>query len=436
MKIIVKILKILFSVIIFTALILVFFLFAKPLWNHFVTYPKLEKEHAKIQTLQKPVNWSYGKKIFRGIIHAHSYWSHDSEGTLAEILPAAGFAGIDFIFLTDHPHEGLDTLPRGYSGMYGNVRIVPGSEKKGFICWPRDSMLIDWSQNGDTILKNIVSKGGLALYSHTEEPHNWENPDYQGMEIYNFHTDTKDEKNLYGHILNFVVNGKKYRNWALREMFDEQVEILKNWDMLNTKRRITGFSAMDTHENQNIRARYLPDGRVEWVGPNANIMDTMQVKWWNKWLFSTPDESGWIFKFMVDTYRDGFNYMVNYVVADSSDVENLSGAIKKGRLFTAFKSIADASDFVYYAVDQKDSLAGIMGDSIKLNNLSALKANSPFPGKFKLFHNGKLIANPSDDSYSFTSGPLKEEGAYRLEVHLKFNGKYIPWLYTNPVYVY
>ncbi|MCK7536097.1 MAG: hypothetical protein MZV63_36480 [Marinilabiliales bacterium] len=137
------------------------------------------------------------------------------------------------------------------------------------------------------------------------------------MEIYNFHTDTKDES-LPPQIFNFIINGKKYRPWALRQMFDEQVNILALWDSLNTVRKIVGFSAADTHENQNIRARYLDDGRVEWVGPNANIIDTMTVKFWNKWLLGEPDNNGWVFKWMIDTYREGFSYITNYVLADTT----------------------------------------------------------------------------------------------------------------------
>jgi hypothetical protein len=40
---------------------------------------------------------------FRGIIHCHSLFSHDSKGTYEEILAAAKAAKIDFICMTDHP---------------------------------------------------------------------------------------------------------------------------------------------------------------------------------------------------------------------------------------------------------------------------------------------------------------------------------------------
>ena len=372
---------------------------------------------------------------YRGVLHVHSYWSHDSEGTLSDLIPAAKYAGIDFIFLTDHPRGNIDTVPRGYKGYYDGVLIEPGSEKQGFDTWPLDTAIIDWDEDKDTISKNIVSKGGLIFYAHTEEPHNWSNPWYQGMEIYNFHTDTKDES-ITPQIFNFIVNGKKYRHWALRQMFDEQVNILALWDSLNTARKIVGFSAVDTHENQNIRARYLNDGRVEWVGPNANVIDTMDVKFWNKWLLKEPDENGWIFRWMIDTYKEGFNYITNYVLADTLSVTSLAEHLKKGHLYTAFKSLGDAGGFMYYATNQNDSICGILGDSITLEQVKSLNAVSPLPGQFRLVHNGKTINISSGDIYQYSWADLIEKGAYRIEVHVQLKGKYIPWIYSNPIYIY
>ncbi|MBL7968384.1 MAG: PHP domain-containing protein [Prolixibacteraceae bacterium] len=406
-----------------------------PLWRHFVTYPKLEKQVNEFQKLRKETPNLTHLNVFRGVLHAHSFWSHDSEGTLFDLIPAAKNAGLEFIFLTDHPHGNIDTIPRGYHGNYQGILIESGSEKQGFDCWPLDSVIIDWKLNKDSIAKKIVSNGGIIFYAHTEEPHNWSNPDYQGMEIYNFHTDTKDES-LAPHILNFLVNGSKYRSWALREMFDEQTTILARWDSLNVERKIVGFSAVDTHENQNFRARYLKDGRVEWVGPNANVIDTMEVKWWNKWLYSQPDPNGWIFKFMVDTYQEGFNYITNYVLADTLSIPSLAEHLKKGHLYTAFKSLGDAKGFMYYAQSSTDSLTAIMGDSVRINQVKTLNAVSPLPGQFRLIHDGKTVKISSTSDYQFSVGQPLKKGAYRIEIHVQLNGKYVPWLYSNPIYVF
>lgn len=430
-----RILKIFFLTLIVAVLLGLIIALAPPVWRHLFTYPNFEKQVIEFQKLRKETPNLTHYKVYRGVLHAHSFWSHDSEGTLTDLIPAAKKAGLEFIFLTDHPHGNIDTIPRGYHGNYDGVLIESGSEKQGFDCWPLDSVIIDWKMNKDSIAKSIVSKGGIIFYAHTEEPHNWGNPDYQGMEIYNFHTDTKDES-LLPHILNFVVNGNKYRPWALREMFDEQTTILARWDSLNTKRKIVGFSAVDTHENQNFRARFLKDGRVEWIGPNANPIDTVEMKWWNKWIYSQPDSSGWIFKFMVDTYQEGFNYITNYVLADTLSIPSLAEHLKKGHLYTAFKSLGDANGFMYYAQNSNDSLTAIMGDSVRIDQAKTLNAVSPLPGQFRLIHDGKTVSISPDNDYQFSFGQPLEKGAYRIEIHVQLNGKYVPWLYSNPIYVY
>lgn len=432
---ILKVIKYLFGILSGIILILLVVFFISPLWRHWVTYPKLDRQISEFQKKRKEPQLLTKLKTYRGVAHAHSYLSHDSEGTLYDLTTAAKADGIDFIFLTDHPRYDLDTLPKGYHGNYDGVLIESGSEKQGFDCWPLDSTIINWKENKDSIAKNIVGKGGIIFYSHTEEPHNWANPDYQGMEIYNFHTDTKDE-NVLPHIFNFIVNGNKYRHWALREMFDEQTQILARWDSLNNHRKIVGFSAVDTHENQNYRARLLKDGRVQWVGPNAKIIDTVKVNFWNRWMFSQPDPDGWVFKFLIDTYPAGFNYITNYVLADTLSVPSISEAMKKGHLYTAFKSLGDAKGFLYSAINNDEKQIAILGDSVKIDEVKSLRAISPLPAEFRLICNGKPIHNLSGENYDYSwSGPF-EKGAYRIEMYVKLNGKKVPWLYSNPIYLY
>ncbi|MBK7713694.1 MAG: PHP domain-containing protein [Bacteroidales bacterium] len=410
-------------------------LFTPPLYRRFAKYPGFEIKVNEFQKLRKEPASQTRLNLYRGVMHVHSYWSHDSEGTLEDLIPAAKINDIDFIFLTDHPHGNIDTLPRGYSGIYDNVLIVPGSEKQGFDAWPLDSAFIDWSVDKDTIAKNIVKNGGIVFYAHPEEDHNWGNQWYQGMEIYNFHADTRDES-LIPVIANFIVNGSKYPQWSFREMFDEQTAILSRWDSLNTKRKLVGFSAVDTHENQNIRARYIQDGRIEWVGPNANVIDTSEVAFWNKWLLHPPDKSGWIFRMMIDTYREGFTYITNYVFADALSVPSLSVHIKKGHLYTAFRSLGEAGGFMFDCIDQSSNKCGMMGDSITLDKIRSFNAVSPLPGQFRLIHDGKLADSSSYNCYEYKWEDMIEKGAYRMEVYIKIGDKELPWIYSNPIYIY
>jgi hypothetical protein len=424
----------LYTLSVIIGLVLIWFL-AKPVWYHFVTYPRLQETVTEFKKLRKEPANKTKLNVYRGVMHLHSYLSHDSEGTLNDLIPAAKNNGIEFIFLTDHPNYQLDTFPRGYKGNYNGVLIEPGSEKHGYVMWPLDSMVIDLNTNPDTIAKNVVENGGLIFFSHTEQHRNWGNPWYQGMEIYNFHTDTKDET-VAPQIFNFLVNGNKYRIWALRQMFDEQTRILTRWDSLNVSRKMVGFSAVDTHENQNIRARYIPDGRVEWVGPNCNAIDTVNVSFLNRWMFSEPDENGWIFKWMIDTYNEGFDYITNYVFADTLSVPSIAEHLKKGHLYTAFKTLGDAKGFNFYTQNTDGKITGIMGDSIQIKNTKSLHAVTPLPGQYRLIHNGKTVKISDIDGYEFNWTEPVEKGAYRVEVHVSINGKYVPWIYSNPVYLY
>lgn len=424
---------VLWTIILIVALILI--ALAPSLWRHWVTYLRLTKEITAFEKLRKEPAQIISLNTYQGVMHVHSFWSHDSEGTLFDIIPAAKNNNIDFIFLTDHPHGDSDSIPHGYHGWYNGVLIESGSENQGFDVWPLQKTVIDWSRNKDTIAREITQNGGIVFYAHTEEGHNWNNPYFQGMEIYNFHADTKDES-LVPQILNFVVNGNKFSQLALREMFNEQTAVLARWDSLNNIRKVVGFSAVDSHENQNFRARRLKDGRVEWVGPDANPIDTVKITFLNKWLFGKPDANGWIFKWMIDTYQEGFRYITNYVLADSLSVTSLKEHLLKGHLYTAFKALGDAKGFNFYAEDKQGHLAGMMGDSVSTAKVRSLRAVSPLPGVFRLIHNGKIILQTQKPGYNFKFEKPAEKGAYRIEVHVMQGNRLIPWLYTNPVYIY
>jgi hypothetical protein len=421
------------------ALIGLFFLLlliviAPSVWRHFITYPALDAELAALEKERHETPKVTSLNLYRGILHAHCYWSHDSRGKLEEFIPAAKKAGIDFIFFTDHPHADLDSFPRAYYGRYKGILIEPGSEKKGILAWPLDSMVIDWRIDHNQLYKQIISQGGLVFYAHTEESHDWDNPDFQGMEIYNIHTDSKDE-NMISHVPNMTINGASYRRWAYWEVFDEQTEILSRWDTLNQRRRIVGITAADAHDNQNFRARYLDDGRVEWSGVNTSVIDTTEAGLLEWILLSEPDTAGWAFKWQMDSYYASFMQCTNYLFADTLSSRSIAGHLRSGHLFTAFHSLADAQGFIYYSRNKNGDLSGIMGDSVQTALVQSLNAVSPLPGQFRLVRNGKLIDTVTD-AYEYHYEKLIFPGVYRVEVRLFIDSAWQPWIYTNPIYIY
>jgi len=77
-----------------------------------------------------------------------------------------------------------------------------------------------------------------------------------------------------------------------------------------------------------------------------------------------------------------------------------------------------------------------MGDSIQIDQVKSLNSVSPLPGQFRLIHDGKTVDVSAGESYQYAWTEALEKGAYRIELHIKLNGKLVPWLYTNPMYIY
>lgn len=426
-----------FLLIFFSLMILgILALFAPALWNRMITYPKLEKERAALWEKYKKPQDRTGRRAVKGVMHSHTYWSHDSRGTITEILDAAQSAGLEFIFLVDHARNKLDTFPRSYHGVYNGIIIEAGTESSsGLMVNPFESTVLDWNMETEQLIHQVAERGGLVTYVHTEKEHIWENPDYHAMEIYNIHTDLLDEKSILPFLLNNIVNGRTYKHWGYRELFDEQTDILSNWDRLNRQRRIVGIGAVDAHNNQSFRARYTKDGRVEWVGSNAKTLTEREANWLDKLLLGETDKFGWAFKWELDPYVESFNFVNNHVFCDTFSNVDIKENIIKGRLFVSFESLAPAEGFQFFATGNQQQCTAIMGDSVVVADVSMLHALSPFPVKFQLLRDGKLVAEASD-AYEFGYNILGHKGNYRLVARLFLNDRWLPWVYSNPVYVY
>jgi len=435
-KVIMKIFK--YILIILSSIILIglIFLFGPSLWRRWVTYPNMEKERNELWSKYRQPEQFINKECFQGVLHAHTYWSHDSRGTLPEILDAAKEANLDFIFFSDHAHGKLDTFPRSYHGVFDGIIMEAGTESSnGLMVNPFDSVVLDWNIETEQLIHQVVANNGLVTYVHTENDHIWNNPDYQAMEIYNIHTDLKDENGILSFVVNNIVNGRKHKHWCYRELYDEQTAILNNWDTLNLHRHITGIGAVDAHNNQSFRARYTEDGKVEWVGSNAKTITVRAPNWFDKLMLGEPDKFGWVYKWELDPYYNSFHFDNNFVFCDTFSNVNIKENIIKGHVYVSFESLAKADGFQYFALNQDKNVTAILGDSVQIADVNALKAVSPFPVKFQLYHSGQLL-DESDAGYEFSYALNGKSGHFRIVACIELNDNWIPWVYTNPIYVY
>ncbi|RMG27029.1 MAG: hypothetical protein D6730_08010 [Bacteroidetes bacterium] len=410
-------------------------LMAPACYKRWVRYPKLEKARSTLWQSYRQPPQKIELTDYKGVLHSHSYWSHDSRGTLDEILPAAKEAGLQYIFFSDHKRSALDTFPRAYQGLYEGVLMESGTESGGMMVTPLRPTVLNWQLPADSLMKSVVSQGGMLLYVHSEEAHAWDNPYYQGMEIYNIHTDLKDETHLFPFLLNALINGGPYRHWVYRELYDPQPAIWALWDSLNQHRRIIGMAAVDAHDNQSLRARYVPGGQVEWVGPNAKTLALKQPGWLEAWLLDPAGSEKWAFRLGLDTYFHSFQFVNTHIFSDSLSAAKLKQHLLKGHAYIAFESLAEASGFQFFAEKAGGQLTGIMGDSVKGEEVQQIRAFSPFPVRFQLMRDGELV-DRQGPSYTYSFDPRGHKGNYRMVAALRLGDQWVEWVLTNPMYVY
>lgn len=234
---------------------------------------------------------------FRGIIHCHSKYSHDSKGTYEEILAAAKAAKVDFICITDHPPKddaGL-SLREGWTGLHDGVLFIQGHELAG-----KNLLAIGIREpaSGETPKERIASihgQGGVAIVSHPEEVTDWSlYEDADGMEIYNVHATLKTKSKDNTFMLQVAKKLKEDPERSFQLLQDLDPAVLKKFDEINQKRRFVGIAGNDSHQNVSF------------------------------------------FGFRLDPYPRAFKFVSTHVLAEELTQKSVLGALRKGLAYVAF----------------------------------------------------------------------------------------------------
>src|SRR5262249_40264595 len=77
---------------------------------------------------------------YRSNLHVHSALSHDTRGTIEEIVAAAKAAGTRGLMFTEPPAGHYDYFKDGHQGTKDGVLLIPGAETKGFLVYPTQSL--------------------------------------------------------------------------------------------------------------------------------------------------------------------------------------------------------------------------------------------------------------------------------------------------------
>jgi hypothetical protein len=188
---------------------------------------------------------------FRGIIHCHSLYSHDSKGTYEEILAAAKAAKVDFICMTDHPPKGDHglSLREGWTGLHDGVLFIQGAEYSDNILGLGLKEPISGKDRRETI-RAIHDQGGVAIACHPEGIKDWsEFDEADGMEIYNVHATVMKHKNDAAFVAKVIKMLKEDPEHSFQLLQELDPAILAKWDEINLQRPFTGIAGNDSHQN-------------------------------------------------------------------------------------------------------------------------------------------------------------------------------------------
>src|SRR5262245_5114047 len=205
---------------------------------------------------------------YRANLHVHSALTHDSGGTIDEIVAAAKTVGTHVLMFTEHPAEHYDFYRDGHQGMRDGVLLVPGAETKGLLVFPRQSVRGYDSAPVQEFSDIVRGREGLTFLSHLEERMDWELRRLTGVEIYNTHADFKDEKRLAAALRNplwLVKAGESFRQYpqeAFSALHDYPADYLRRYDQLCGRTPHTGISANDAHQNVGLIIRLADGGKV------------------------------------------------------------------------------------------------------------------------------------------------------------------------------
>jgi acetyl esterase/lipase len=314
---------------------------------------------------------------YRVILHVHAEDAPHTGGTRAQVLAGAQQAGVAAILFSDHNGPKADT----WRGLRDGVLFVPGAER-----------------SAEHLLEVDFRDGPLRFLSHVEEVIDAPAAGFAGMEIYNRHTDAKDEAEFDRYFKAAEANPAEWKKIAAAvaafpdEVFAAQQDywpaIFAKWDRENRSHHLTGIAANDAHHNV--------------VRQGVDF----------------------------DPYERSFRYVSTHLLARALTEANLRDALAAGRAYVAHDWLADATGFSFQASNNLGVFD--MGDTVPLAGSTRITAQTAVPARLKLLRDGEMVAEASSASLNFA---VKEPGAYRLEAWLDIDGEQRPWIYANPIYV-
>ncbi len=414
-----------------------------------IVLERLKATHEQVEENQanlSPVELESGYDDVRAILHAHSYLSHDSVGTIEEIIEAAHATNVRVIMFSNHPADTYDYFEDTEQGMHDGVLLVPGAETGGMLVYPTRSMKGHRATPPQPFVDLLHEDGGLTFVSHLETKLDWELDRLTGSEIYNTHADLMEERRFLTMFRNPIALFKlmpalkQYPQETFAAIQDYPADYLKAWDRWCQRAPHTGVAANDSHHNQAYRGIVTEDGmlRIEdALGEEVTTLDPEKISL-VKLLMGNREPGTKILEIDLDPYDRSFRHVSTHLLMNEITREAVWDALHSGRAYVAFDWMADPTGFVYLAEQQASETGDAtpkrwpMGSELSLVEGLKLRAEAALPVDWKLLRNGEVVTKLSGKTFEFD---VEQPGVYRTEAWLRFVGEPRLWVLSNPIYV-
>jgi hypothetical protein len=383
---------------------------------------KVGKLAEKIATLnaERTVRTNDRFNEYKGIIHAHTSLGGHSTGGFEELIAAANANDLDFVLMTEHYSDTLDTAALTLNGVYGKTLFVGGNEidtadGDRFLMIPGSADAAGLRKMPTAaVLDKLHSENRIALVTYPEKFKSWDSQ-FDGTEVFSLHTNAK-QMNPFTAVFDGIWSFPAYSELTLASYFKRPDENLRKFDEIAAKRDLSLFAGTDAHSNIGFHL----------FGDDAG----------NK---------GLNFKF--DDYATIFRLARQHVLIEKDKPltrETLIEALKAGRSFIGFDVLGDTSGFRFEGQSSNKAVASQGGEvfpvlipngiDFNINNRVQLTAKASILARFVVFRDGYRLPDQSDK----VDMTVIEPGAYRVEVYLDQLGPpfdKMPWIISNPIYV-
>ena len=335
-----------------------------------------------------------------GAVHVHSTLS-DGSSPVWEIVDAARLAGLDFVVLTDHETE---SYPSDLAGWQEGLLVIPAAEvcPKGgghFLALGASVPKALKKKRARECLEEVTHAGGFSFVAHPQGKslfgsHErskdlpawpaWESKTYAGIEVWSYLHDWFEGFRPWKFL--------SYTRSHADRITGPDGRVLRKWDEMGKKRRLSGIGALDNHAS---RVPFL--GRV--VFPHEEVFQTLRTH------VLVPQPTG----------------------ESALDASRVVGALASGSAYVSLDSLSPATGFRFLFVD-RDGRSREAGEELAFDAGGVLRCVCPEAAEISLLRDGNVVADINGRSLEHTP---EFPGVYRAEVSLR--GK--KWILSNAVYL-